>query len=94
MKSGAKQILGKTIRAIYIKRRTTSESYAEAQLFLAFTDGSWYEFYTDDGGGIYNTSGATLPGSIEPIGYMSDGYEVVWQAQLDGSEPSGSSGGS
>lgn len=33
MKSGAKQILGRTIRAVYIKHRTTSKSYAEAQLF-------------------------------------------------------------
>jgi hypothetical protein len=94
MKSGAKQILGRTIRAIYIKRRTTSKSYAESQLFLAFTDGSWYEFYTDDRGNIHNTSGATMPGSMEPIEYMSDGYEVVWQAQLDGSESGSSSSGS
>jgi hypothetical protein len=91
MKSGAKQILGKTIRAIYIKRRTTSKSYAEAQLFLAFTDGSWYEFYTDYRGIIHNTSGATLPASIEPMEYMSDGYEVVWHAELEESEPGSAS---
>jgi hypothetical protein len=48
MKNGARQILGKTIRAVCIKRQTLS--VAKMQLFLTFTDGSVYEFYTDGSG--------------------------------------------
>jgi len=79
MKNGARQILGKTIRAVCIKRQTLT--VAKMQLFLTFTDGSVYEFYTDGSGNLANTSGLLPPG-FDVATYMPDGSEIVWQAEL------------
>lgn len=79
MKNGAKEILGKTISAVCIRRQTLT--MAKTQLFLTFTDGTAYEFYTDDTGGLHNTSGLyRAPFDVDS--YISEGAEVVWRADL------------
>lgn len=74
------QLLGKTLTGIVIKTSTKSGP-PQFQLFLCFTDNTYYEIY-----GLASLSGAggvDAGGRKEVLNYMSPPQEVVFQTFLD-----------
>lgn len=66
MKSEIRQILGKTINGVVVKE---GEQHPRSQVFLLFSDGTYYEFY---GKFIQGTSGVDRGGIEEVRQYMAN----------------------
>jgi len=64
------RLVGKTISHVIIKTGISPQS----QLFLVFTDGSYYEFF---GGMISGATGLDVGGIEEVRRYMSPPQEIV-----------------
>jgi uncharacterized protein YjbI with pentapeptide repeats len=73
-------IVGKTIRAVVLKEdRKYSNRYM--QVFLVFTDSTYYELYSD--GSIITTS-AVRQGDIDDVrAYRDQGTRVIFEAERD-----------
>ena len=67
MKSGVKQIIGKTISGVVVKE---SKNSPRTQLFLLFNDGTYYEFYSGLGD-ICGAGGVDRGGIHEVNQYLS-----------------------
>lgn len=76
MKHGLKHVVGKTIRAVLVKERTRTP---QSQVFLVFTDGTYFELYATEGN-IYGTS-EVRRGSTDDIRAYMPGGKVVLEAQ-------------
>jgi hypothetical protein len=75
MKRGLEQIVGKTIAHVLVKERGGTP---QSQLFLLFTDGTYYEVYSTEGN-IYPTHGLEQ-GDMEQVReYMPSG-SVTFEA--------------
>ena len=75
MNPGLAQILGRTIAHVLVKERGTTP---RSQVFLVFTDGTYYEFYCTEGN-ISPTSAAYRGGVEDVRAYMPSGA-VVFEA--------------
>lgn len=76
MKDGAQEILGKTISGVVIKRGKGRPP--ASQLFITFTDGTYFEFYSD---GLIVPSGGVDAGTLDNVRkYLSEITEVVFEA--------------
>lgn len=76
MKDGAQEILGRTISGVVIKSGSGREP--TSQLFLVFSDGSYFEFYS--GSGHIHPTGGVSPGGIDEVRrYMDRATEVVFE---------------
>lgn len=76
MKPGIKSIIGRTIAGVLVKERGKTPC---GQVFLLFTDGTYFEFYTTEGN-IEDTSGLRN-GSFEDVkAYMPSGT-IVFEAR-------------
>jgi hypothetical protein len=81
VKSAVNHILGKTIKGVVMKRNSVLGPPNE-QLFLVFTDGTYYEFYI--GSGSFATTGGVDPGGLERVRqYLSPPMEIFYEAFLD-----------
>jgi len=65
VKSGLKDMIGRTVSAVVIAERPHSP---KVLLFLAFTDGTFYEIYGDD---IHATSGVCNGGAQDAATYAN-----------------------
>lgn len=75
MKTGARQIIGKTITGVIIKRTKGSE-IPRTMLFITFDDGTYYEFYSMNGE-ILNTGGVVVSGGFTVLlQYLQDTHGV------------------
>jgi hypothetical protein len=83
IKSEVRQIVGKTITGVIVKEGTGPRS----QLFLTFSDGTYYEFYCGDSA-ISCTGGVDRGGVAEVLKYMSPRQQVVFQATEPSSQGS------
>jgi hypothetical protein len=75
MKRGMEQIVGKTIAHVIVRERGNTP---QSQLFLLFTDGTYYEFYSTEGN-IYATRGVERGNTEQVRAYMSSG-SIVFEA--------------
>lgn len=75
MKNGAKQIIGKTITGVVIKRAKGGE-IPRSMLFIKFDDGTYYEFYSMHGE-ILNTGGVAVSGGFAALlQYLQDTHDI------------------
>ena len=75
IKSQLAGIVGKTLAGVIAK---SSSRAPRSQIFLMFTDGTYYEIYAENG---MSTAGGIDRGGRETVlRYMSDGTEVVLEA--------------
>lgn len=83
MKNGSSQIVGKTITGVIIKQAKSPSATPQSQLYLLFSDNSYFEFYSFSGS-ISNTGGC-LPNSSfrEVYEYMKEQFDVVFHAVQD-----------
>lgn len=83
MKNGSSQIVGKTITGVIIKQAKSPSDTPQSQLYLLFSDNSYFEFYSFSGS-ISNTGGC-LPNSSfrEVYEYMKEQFDVVFHAVQD-----------
>jgi len=83
MRSGASEIVGKTITGVIVKTAKDPKEKPQGQLFLIFDDNSSYEFYcyfsplSTTGGLDKNTS------FREVYNYMADRYDIEFHAVKD-----------
>lgn len=75
MKDEIRQILGKTISGVIVKKR---EEHPRSQVFLVFSDGTYYELHGDH---ISGTGGVDRGGRDAVLRYMPGG-EVSFEAHL------------
>jgi hypothetical protein len=74
-------ILGKTITGVIVKRVSNTRS-PSSQVFLVFSDNTYFELYSDTGV-ITSTSSLSSGGMPEVRKYMSDIAEISVDAWLD-----------
>lgn len=75
MKDGAKEILGKTITGVVIK---AGGMPPKSQLFLVFSDGTYYEFYCDRD--HIHPTGGLWRGDIEDVRrYMGEVKNITFE---------------
>ena len=79
---GVRQILGKTISGIVVKENTNAYSRPQSQVFLMFTDGTYYEIYGD----LSFTGGIDRGGQQEVLAYMGGTMRVELEAYTDKDE--------
>jgi len=77
MKSGAREILGKTIKAI-IEKESDDGLPPRSQVFLVFTDGTYFELYSSHSI-ICGTNGVDKGGVEEVRAYMPE-HRIVFEA--------------
>ena len=65
-------ILGKTITGVVFKAAPKITTRPQAQLFLLFSDGTYYEFYATSSPGISTTGGVDQGGLERVREYMGD----------------------
>ena len=65
MKSGLKDMIGRTVSGVVTAERPHSP---KVLLFLTFTDGTFYEIYGDD---IHSTSGVCSGGVTDAVTYAN-----------------------
>lgn len=83
MKSGAEEIIGKTVTGLIIKQAKNTSDTPQSQLFLLFDDNSYYEFYSFSGS-ISNTGGCLPKKSFREVyEYMKEQFDVVFHAVKD-----------
>lgn len=84
-KDAAKNIVGKRISSVVMKQGNRPQ----AQLFLIFDDGTYFEFYSD--GGIYGAGGIDRGGLDEVRQYCGTSHRIVLEAsaedEAEGSHP-------
>ena len=77
MKPGVKKLIGKRIKGVVAKKRRESPQY---QIFLIFSDNSYYEFYTSNcSNEIFTISGLQKGGLKKVREYMGQ-ENVVFEA--------------
>lgn len=82
-KSGAVDIVGKTVIGVIIKQAKNPGTTPQSQLYLVFDDNSYYEFYSMTGV-ISNTGGCFLNSSFREVyNYSDDAFDVVFHAVKD-----------
>lgn len=77
IKDEVEQIIGKRIRGVVIKQKTSGPSEVSSQLFLLFDDDTYYEFYTCDEP-LCTTGGVDHGGLREVLDYMGDRLKPVF----------------
>ena len=83
MKSGAAEIIGKTVIGVIIKQAKKANSVPQSQLYLIFDDNSHYEFYSHTGH-ISNTGGCWPRSSFREVyNYMEDQFDITFHAVKD-----------
>lgn len=79
---GIYQIVGKTIDRVIVKMHRDVFIHPAVQIFLIFTDNTYYEIYSDlDVIGF--PSGLDIGGRKEVLQYLSNTMEVVYEGYLD-----------
>ena len=76
MKDEVRQVLGRTISGVIVKDR---DKHPKSQVFLLFTDGTYYEFYGDY---ISGTGGVNRGDRQAVLQYMPSG-KVVFDVHLE-----------
>ena len=74
MKGAVKDIVGKKITGVVV-REATWRSPPQTQLFLIFSDGTYYEFYSDSN--ITGTGGVDKGGIEEVKKYMPEHFKII-----------------
>ncbi len=74
------QLLGKTITGVVTKRASMPGS-PQHQIFLLFSDQTYYEFYAVEDG-VALTGGVDQGGPAEIRRYMKDRMQVTFEAYL------------
>jgi hypothetical protein len=79
---GINQTLGKTITGIIVKEDVTGDGRPASQVFLLFSDNTYYELYTayDE---ISFTGGVDPGGRKEVTHYIATKMRVVYEAFLE-----------
>jgi len=80
---GIEQTTGRTIERVIVKRKKGPfNGFGPVmQVFLLFTDHTYYEIYADNM--IYFTGGVDEGGREEVLRYVSDAMEVVYEGYRD-----------
>lgn len=79
MKNAIRQILGKTISGVIVKRN--SQGNPSSQVFLLFDDDTHYELYAD-GADISGAGGVDAGGRDKVLSIGREGSEVIFDAHL------------
>jgi hypothetical protein len=74
MKPAVKDIIGKTITGVVVKEGPRP-NLPRTQVFLIFSDGTYYEFYSDSN--ITGAGGVDKGGIEEVRQYMSQHHEII-----------------
>ena len=83
MRTGASEIVGKTITGVIVKTAIDPIAKPQGQLFLIFDDNSSYEFYSYFGP-LSTTGGIDKKTSFREIyNYMTERYHVEFHAVKD-----------
>jgi len=79
---GIDEITGKTIERVIVKRKKGAPGYGFGmQVFLLFTDHTYYEIFSD---WLIGFTGRVYEGGREEVlRYVSDAMEVEYEAYLD-----------
>ena len=77
---GIYQIVGKTIERVIVKTHRAADVRPSVQVFLIFTDHTYYELYGERYIGF--TGGVDRGGRDQVIRYMNSGLEVAYEAYL------------
>jgi hypothetical protein len=80
MKDAIREILGKTISGVVVKRHP--DGYPSSQVFLLFDDDTHYELYTSKEK-IKGIGGVDPGGKDKVLAYRREGIEVVFEAYLE-----------
>jgi hypothetical protein len=80
MKSGVKEILGKTITGV-IAKIARNGLPPRSQVFLVFDDNTYYEFFSY--AEICGTSGARLGGMDAALAYMADDHDINFESSIN-----------
>lgn len=79
---GIDQTLGKTITGIIVKEDARGGGRPAAQVFLLFSDNTYYELYTAEGEMAF--TGGVDPGGVDEVThYLSSKMRIVYQNTLD-----------
>lgn len=75
MKPAVKNIIGKEITGVFVREASSWQYRPQTQLFLIFSDGTYYEFYSDSN--ITGAGGVDKGGIEEVKKYMPKHFKII-----------------